>query len=119
MWKVRTRQEFALLRKGRSIRRGPVTVRFRPSNDGSTLDPPRVAYAIGRSFGPAVTRNRMRRRLRHLVADLARENRIPQGLSLIMVQPEAIECRREHLLAALDDAFGTFREPPNPSRGAG
>jgi ribonuclease P protein component len=34
----------------------------------TTPGPPRVAYAIGRSAGGAVDRNRIRRRLRHVVA---------------------------------------------------
>jgi ribonuclease P protein component len=33
--------------------------------------PPRVAYAIGRRAGGAVERNRIRRRLRHVVRDHA------------------------------------------------
>jgi ribonuclease P protein component len=34
----------------------------------SAEGPPRVAYALGRSAGGAVARNRIRRRLRHAVA---------------------------------------------------
>jgi ribonuclease P protein component len=34
----------------------------------STPGPPRVAYAIGRRVGGSVERNRIRRRLRHVVA---------------------------------------------------
>jgi ribonuclease P protein component len=37
-----------------------------------SLEPgvPRVGYAIGRGVGPAVSRNRLRRRLRHAMAGL-------------------------------------------------
>ena len=31
---------------------------------GDTTEPPRVAYSVGRNVGDAVTRNRVRRRLR-------------------------------------------------------
>ena len=44
-------------------------MRFLPLPDG----PPRVAYAVGRRVGGAVVRNRLRRRLRHVVHDLAPE----------------------------------------------
>ena len=46
-------------------RRGPVSVSFLPGHDDS---PPRVAYAVGKRVGTAVTRNRVRRRLRASVA---------------------------------------------------
>jgi ribonuclease P protein component len=45
-------------------------VSLRSSHSGSS-DPPRVAYAIGRSVGSAVDRNRIRRRLRAAVAACA------------------------------------------------
>lgn len=32
-----------------------------------TLDCPRVGYVLGRAYGPAVSRNRLRRQLRELV----------------------------------------------------
>ena len=46
-----------------------------------------MAYAIGRAVGPAVTRNRLRRRLRALVA--VREQDLPVGLLLIGASPAA------------------------------
>lgn len=36
---------------------------------GTRDEPPRVAFAVGRAVGPAVTRNRVRRRLRAIVRD--------------------------------------------------
>lgn len=39
---------------------------------GSNREPPRVAFAVGRSVGDAVTRNRVRRHLRAAVREHAR-----------------------------------------------
>jgi len=39
---------------------------------GSHLEPPRVAFSVSRSVGDAVTRNRVRRRLRAAVREHAR-----------------------------------------------
>jgi ribonuclease P protein component len=61
IWRVRDRATFEALARARRRRAGPVSLRF--VSDGSE-DPPRVAYAIGRRVGSAVTRNRVRRRLR-------------------------------------------------------
>ncbi|MDQ3943735.1 MAG: ribonuclease P protein component [Actinomycetota bacterium] len=46
-------------------RRGPVSLACLP---GEEHIPPRVAYAVSRKVGGAVTRNRVRRRLRASVA---------------------------------------------------
>jgi ribonuclease P protein component len=76
----------ALQRDGRRARRGPMTVTFLPG--GADV---RVAYAIGRRVGPAVVRNRVRRRLREAVRDLDRST--PGGLAcgayLVSARPEA------------------------------
>src|SRR5438477_12807656 len=59
---------FAALRaEGQRVRRGPVTITWLPGDAGQ---PPRVAYAVGRRAGGAVVRNRVRRRLRAITADL-------------------------------------------------
>jgi ribonuclease P protein component len=46
-----------------------------------------VAYALGRAIGPAVVRNRLRRRLRVLLDDSS----LPPGLYLIGAQPGAAQ----------------------------
>src|SRR5262249_55233724 len=67
VWRIRDRATFARLRaEGRRIKRGPVTVWF---VEGDPYLPPRMAYAIGRTVGTAVERNRLRRRLRAIVSD--------------------------------------------------
>jgi ribonuclease P protein component len=74
VWRVRDAATFqALRRRGRRARRDGLTVTWLPGEADGT--PPRVAYAIGRSAGGAVVRNRLRRRLRDIVADLGTELR--------------------------------------------
>ena len=68
VWRVQGRDTFLALRRSRRrVRRGPITVTFVP---GTPPDPPQVAYAIGRKVGGAVVRNRLRRRMRAIVAEL-------------------------------------------------
>ena len=52
--------------------------------------PPRVAFAINRKVGNAVTRNKVRRRLRSIVGELDREadGGLPGGTYLLTVRPE-------------------------------
>jgi ribonuclease P protein component len=70
IWRVRDRAIFAALARARRVRRGPITLRYLPDGEG---DPPRVAFAVGRSTGAAVVRNRVRRRLRAAVHELGVE----------------------------------------------
>lgn len=66
VWRIRDRATFEALRRSEArARRGPVTVTYAPTGDAPE---PRVAYAVGRRVGNAVTRNRLRRRLRAAVA---------------------------------------------------
>jgi ribonuclease P protein component len=61
IWRIRDRATFDALATGGRRRRGPISMTFLP---GDSSLPPRVAYAVGRRVGPAVVRNRVRRRLR-------------------------------------------------------
>lgn len=61
--------------------------------------PPRVAYAVGRRSGGAVERNRIRRRLRHVVADHAPRLR-PDYQYLIGAGPEALRASSRQLTDA-------------------
>jgi ribonuclease P protein component len=69
--------------------------------------PPRVAFAIGRRVGKAVVRNRVRRRLRHVLAELERSSApgLPGGSYLVVARPGADACTsdelRSHLVRAL------------------
>ena len=86
VWRVRDAGTFReLRRRGRRARRGGLSVTWLPGADDT---PPRVAFAIGRRVGPAVTRNRLRRRLRAIVAEL--DPALPPGTYLIGVDPTAV-----------------------------
>lgn len=109
VWRIRDQRTFTALRASRLRRRcGPVTVTFVADNRG---DPPRVAYAIGRKAGGAVVRNRLRRRLRAIVGEVASQLR--PGAYLIGVAPGAATLTfgdlRTHVTKALLEAPGEER----------
>jgi RNase P protein component len=52
-----------------------------------------VAYALGRAIGPAVVRNRLRRRLQAMLATVE----LPPGFYLIGAQPIAAQRSRNEL----------------------
>jgi ribonuclease P protein component len=62
-----------------------------------------VAFAIGRAFGPAVTRNRLRRRLRAICRTLTVSGDLPPGLLLIGATPAANELTYDQLKMELGD----------------
>lgn len=103
--RVRGAATFRELRRSEHrARSGPLSVTWLPTPvDG----PPRLAFAIGRSVGTAVVRNRIRRRLRALFTELAPELR--PGTYLVSAGPAAAtldygELRRTLCTAVADVA---------------
>ncbi|MGH9066659.1 MAG: ribonuclease P protein component [Acidimicrobiales bacterium] len=82
--RIHERTTFQALRSSRSrVRRGPITITW----VGGRGDPAaRVAYAVGRKVGGAVVRNRVRRRLRAICAELGPS--LPPGAYLIRASAE-------------------------------
>jgi ribonuclease P protein component len=79
--------------------------------------PPRVAYAVGTRVGSAVTRNRVRRRLR---AGMAQRHQgpsgpLPSGDYLVGAGVGAVDCSWPELTAHLDRAVEAATAPPVPS----
>lgn len=74
-------------------------MRHVPAVDG----PPRVAYALGRAVGTAVVRNRIRRRLRVIVA--ARQDVLAPGAYLLSARREALSMSFAELERMVDDAL--------------
>lgn len=101
VWRIRDRETFRRLRASRQrVRRGPFTVTFVPAAQPA---PPQVAYAIGRKVGGAVVRNRLRRRLRAVVSELAPQ--LAPGAYLVGVAPEAASLSFGELQAIVSEAF--------------
>jgi ribonuclease P protein component len=124
IWRIRDRGTFeALRREGIRARSGPIGITYLPDPppaDGATAGsgdrapilgsgplPPRLAFAIGRRVGHAVERNRLRRRLRAIFTDLARQDPVTlqPGAYLVGCQVGAAgsthEELREHVSRAL------------------
>ena len=72
--------------EGRRFRHGVVWCSWVQDAAGT---PPGVAYAIGRPVGGAVVRNRVRRRLRVIVAAEVARAPLPAGYYLVGVTPAA------------------------------
>ena len=88
---IREREAFIRLRReGSRHRIEPLWCSYVPD---SHLTPPKVAFAIGRSVGSAVKRNRVRRRIRAILSD----SEVPPGLLLIGATPAAVELTFDEL----------------------
>jgi ribonuclease P protein component len=93
--------------KARRIRRGPLSLRY-VSSAGD--DRARVGYAVGRSAGPAVRRNRIRRRLRACVHRAEQAGRVPPGAYLLGAGPETLRMPFGALEETLGELFDAARE---------
>jgi ribonuclease P protein component len=125
--RIRRRQEFtAVVRGGRRAGRGSLVVhvastppaRIRPVRavaDRALIDPvgagttpadlpARAGFVIPRTVGSAVMRNKVRRRLRHLVRD--RIGALPPGTSVVVrALPTASARTYDELAESLDQAL--------------
>ena len=96
---IRSRHTFEELRRSRVRgRSGPLTVVFVPQNTWSRCE---VAYAINRKLGNAVTRNKLRRRLRSILSGTS----LPSGAYLIRTGPEAPKLAFDELKVAMSQAL--------------
>lgn len=112
---VRTRDEFAALsRSNVRGRSGPIWVvraTHRAHHEGGppTAEEPHVAYAVSKKVGNAVVRNRIRRRLRALMAQLGPDDGLAPGLYLVGVRPDAVVLSHAELRHRLVEALRATR----------
>lgn len=106
--RIRSRATFEQIRtagvRGGS---GPVRVRYVPEESWSEA---RIAYALGKKLGGAVVRNRLRRRLRAVVAELAPS--LPPGAYLVSTGPAATGLRFDELRMAMGRALESATGQP-------
>lgn len=111
---IRDRRTFEALRaRGIRARSGPLAATFLGEADGTGI---RVAYAIPKRVGGAVQRNRVRRRLRAILAEVAADpaHRLPPGALVVTAGPEAahrssdeLRIDVERLLTVLERRWST------------
>jgi ribonuclease P protein component len=105
LWRITDRRTFQALRQqGRRVRRGPLTVTRLAPAPGATA-PPRAGFAVGRSVGGAVLRNRIRRRLRAALREVQAQGRLPVGTYLLGGGPELAELPWSALVETLEAAL--------------
>lgn len=86
--RITTRATFTEVQRARARgASGPVRATFAPADEAAQGVFPQVGYAIGRRCGPAVVRNRLRRRARAVVREEAPS--LPRGAFLVRLEPGA------------------------------
>ncbi|MFI6941554.1 ribonuclease P protein component [Streptomyces sp. NPDC050418] len=113
--RLRRREDFATaVRRGRRAGRPTLVVHLRSGADllnegdphvpGESTPPPRAGFVVSKAVGVAVVRNKVKRRLRHLVRE--RLSELPPG-SLVVVRalPGAGDADHAQLARDLDAAF--------------
>ena len=108
IWRIRSSATFGRLhRDGLVSRHGLLEIRYLLGGE----DPPRLAFSVGRRVGTAVARNRVRRRLRSVMRDVATSapERLPSGDYLIRVRPGAAEADTRRLRGDAEAALERIR----------
>jgi ribonuclease P protein component len=109
---IRSRHTHEALRRSSSRgRSGSLTVLFLEQNSWSEAE---VAYAISRRVGTAVVRNRLRRRLKAIMTELAPS--LVAGAYVVRTGPGSSTLDYEELRVAMSRAVerATHRQSPSP-----
>jgi ribonuclease P protein component len=117
--RLRRRDEFSTtVRSGTRAGTPALVVHLRSGDCGDASEsggPTRAGFVVSRAVGTAVDRNRVRRRLRHLVRD--RLDRLPAGSRLVVrALPSSAVASSATLAAQLDRAIERLTSPPAAAR---
>lgn len=81
--RLRRSKDFAhTVRRGRRSSRGSVVVHLTLPATADQVEPARAGFVVSKAVGGAVVRNKVKRRLRHVVAE--RIGRLPPGSVLVV-----------------------------------
>lgn len=93
--RIRDRRSFdRLARDGHRIRRSALWCTWCPDPDSTAIS---IAFAFSRAFGPAVHRNRIRRRILAVLRSLDATTPLPPGCLVIGGSPQLIELTFDQL----------------------
>lgn len=95
-------------------------MRFLPAGEEREPDPPRVALAVGRRVGPAVVRNRVRRRLREAMRAIVATGNVRSGAYLLGADPDIVGLSFQEVVQHVEDALrstGALRDPLSAQNG--
>ena len=106
----------AAVREGRRARTRTLVLHL---SAGPEADPgPRVGFVVSKAVGNAVTRNRVKRRLRHLARE--RLTSLPgSGVLVVRALPAAADAPYDVLGADLDTALQRLERPARLARSQG
>lgn len=104
---IRSRRSFDRLRRnGVRVRVDPLWCSHIPDPQ---IHPPEVAFAVGRAYGTAVRRNRLRRRVRAVLQEMP----LRPGLYLFGAAPSAGDLSTAQLRATIESLMDrAMRTPP-------
>ena len=102
--RLRAARDFTAAVRGGRRSGGPLLVVHLETPPGDRGGDPRAGVAVSRAVGPAVVRNRVKRRLRHLLRE--RVTTLPAGSRCVVrAQPAAAAASSAALARALDSAL--------------
>jgi ribonuclease P protein component len=109
--RLRRSTDFAgTVRGGRRASRGSVAVHYNSPASAGEHEPVKAGFVVSKAVGGAVVRNKVKRRLRHLVA--ARLVDLPPGSSIVVrALPSAASAGYPAMRKDLDDALIAAQRP--------
>lgn len=109
--RLRRSKDFAhTVRRGRRSSRGSVMVHLTLPAEVELTQPAKAGFVVSRAVGGAVVRNKVKRRLRHLVAE--RLHRLPPGSTVVIrALPDAGVAEYPQIALDLDKALDRALKP--------
>lgn len=82
--RLRSSEDFRRVTRGIRVGRPTLVIHALPPAHSGDLESPRVGFVVSKALGGAVVRNRVKRRLRHLVAERMHADPLPDGALVVV-----------------------------------
>jgi ribonuclease P protein component len=115
---LKKRADFLRLRGGSRCPTAAFVLETKPRPPAEPPDQARFGFTVTKALGGAVVRNRIRRRLRALVAALASDKARRDHDYVLIARPAALERPFADLKTGLERAFHRVHHPAGPQRRA-